>query len=437
MKKTAAFLMALLLTAGCLFALAGCGKRCTAADLSAYLDEEGFVAGLCQTDLEAVVKRYTGIKDPEEYRCNDQCDPGWRIFSDRYRFSLTYYENVDENTGTVNLNLAASTVPGLSLPCGIRFSDTASKMLKRLSLDFDLKKDFDSDYVVLWKEEGKRIVASKTNGCVIPEDGIGGFRIQYVEAIPIVQPDGSERTVRRTLSFLFDSTESKLGLFSMSITEDLGVSETDASAQTPSVLSAYLDEQGFVAGMSQAELIAKAEEIEGGELIGMHWDGVNGGGWQATCGWQNGGTIAYYENDYRAYEEEKYAVYSNKVTVIAESEGLNSPAGIRFSDTLPDVLKKLSVEGDPINVFTPDPGRTDVMTLFAEGNVTLKLSRVTDLGTPTRLEFVETSTRTLDDGRVDTVVRRITFSFADGNGTLNNYMISVTERYPLKENAAE
>ena len=433
MKKTAAFLLALLLTAGCLFALAGCGKRYTPSDLSAYFDDTGFVAGLCQTDLEALVKRYTGVNDLEEYRCNDSGDPGWRIFSDRYRFSLAFYENVDENTGTVNLHLAVSSVPGLSLPAGIRFSDTADKVLKRLSLDFDIKKDFDSEYVVLWKEGDKRFVASQTNGCVIPEDGIGSFLLRYSEAIPLTLSDGSERRVRRTLSFLFDSAESKLGLFTMSITEDLDLSETDASAQPQSVLSAYLDEEGFVPGMTQAELIAKAEEIEGGELIGMHYDGVDGGGWQATCGWRNGGTIAYYENDYRANEEEKYAVYSNRVTVLAESEGLNTPAGIRFSDTPSDVLKKLSVEGDPANEFTPDPGKTDVMTLYAEGNVTLKLSRVTDFGTPTRLEFVENSTGTLDDGRVVTVVRRITFSFADGNVTLNNYQISVTERYPLPE----
>lgn len=431
MKKTAAFLLALLLTAGCLFALAGCGKRYTPSDLSAYLDDLGFVAGLCQTDLEAVVKRYTAINDLEEYRYDDLDNRGWKIWRNQYRFSFTVRENVDENTATVNLNLAASTVPGLSLPCGIRFSDTADKILKRLSLKFDLKNDFDSDYKILWEEGDKRFYALQMNGCVIPEDGIGHFRFQYSEVVPLSLPDGSENTVRRTLAFYFDDVNSKLGMFSMSITEDLGGIETDETEQSPSVLSAYLDEEGFVPGMSQAEFIAKAEEIEGGEVEGMHYDGVQGGGWQA------GGTFAYYTNDYRADEEQKYAVYSNKVTVNAESEGLNSPAGIRFSDTLPDVLKKLSVEGDPINVFTPDPGRTDVMTLYAEGNATLKLSRVTDLGLPTRLEFVETSTRTLDDGRVDTVVRRITFSFADGNGTLNNYTISVTERYPLKENAAE
>ena len=431
MKRTAAFLLVLLLLAGCLCSLAGCGKRYTAADLSAYLDDLGFVAGLCQTDLEALVKRYTGVNDLEEYRCNDSGDPGWRIFSDRYRFSLAFYENVDENTGTVNLHLAVSSVPGLSLPAGIRFSDTADKILKRLSLKFDLKNDFDSDYKILWEEGDKRFYALQMNGCVIPEDGIGRFRFQYSEVVPLSLPDGSENTVRRTLAFYFDDVNSKLGLFSMSITEDLGVSETDETEQSPSVLSAYLDEEGFVPGMSQAEFIAKAEEIEGGEVEGMHYDGVQGGGWQA------GGTFAYYTNDYRANEEEKYAVYSNRVTVLAESEGLNPPAGIRFSDTPSDVLKKLSVEGDPVNEFTPDPGKTDVMTLYAEGNATLKLSRVTDLGTPTRLEFVETSTRTLDDGRVDTVVRRITFSFADGNGTLKNYMISVTERYPLKESAAE
>ena len=229
MKKTAAFLMALLLLAGCLSTLAGCGKRYTPSDLSAYLDKEGFVAGLCQTDLEAVVKRYTAINDLEEYRYDDLDNRGWKIWRNQYRFSFTVRENVDENTATVNLNLAASTVPGLSLPAGIRFSDTADKILKRLSLKFDLKNDFDSDYKVLWEEGDKRFYALQMNGCVIPEDGIGHFRFQYSEVVPLSLPDGSENTVRRTLAFYFDDVNSKLGMFSMSITEDLGGIETDES----------------------------------------------------------------------------------------------------------------------------------------------------------------------------------------------------------------
>jgi len=431
MKKTATVLLALLLLAGCLSTLAGCGKRYTPSDLSAYLDKEGFVAGLYRADLESLVKRYTAINDLEEYRYDDLDNRGWKIWRNQYRFSFTVRENVDENTATVNLNLAAFTVPGLSLPCGILFSDTADKILKRLSLKFNLKNDFDSDYKILWEEGDKRFYALQMNGCVIPEDGIGSFRIQYVEAIPLVQSDGSERTVRRTLAFYFDDVNSKLGMFSMSITEDLGGIETDETEQSPSVLSAYLDEEGFVAGMSQQSFIEKVEKIEGEEVGVLQWDGEYGGGCEISS------TNGSYSNGYVAKEDEGEAVYYNTISMTANLKGLKLPAGIRFSDTLADVLKKLSVEGDPLSEFTPDPGETDVMTLYAEGNATLKLSRVTDLGTPTRLEFVETSTRTLDDGRVDTVVRRITFSFADGNGTLKNYTISVTDRYPLKENAAE
>ena len=200
---------------------------------------------------------------------------------------------------------------------------------------------------------------------------------------------------------------------------------------TAADLSAYLDEEGFVAGMSQQSFVEKVEKIEGEKVGVLQWDGDHGGGCEINS------TNGSYSNGYVADEDEGEAVYYNTISMTANLKGLKLPAGIRFSDTLADVLKKLSVEGDPVNEFTPDPGETDVTTLYAEGNATLKLSRVTDLGTPTQLEFVETSTRTLDDGRVDTVVRRITFSFADGNGTLKNYTISVTERYPLKENAAE
>ncbi len=197
---------------------------------------------------------------------------------------------------------------------------------------------------------------------------------------------------------------------------------------TAADLSAYLDKEGFVAGMSQQSFIEKVEKIEGEKVGVLQWDGDHGGGCEINS------TNGSYSNGYVADEDEGEAVYYNTISVTANLKGLNLPAGIRFSDTLADVLKKLSVEGDPVNEFTPDPGETDVTTLYAEGNVTLRLARV---GIALRLEFIERSARTMDDGRIDAVTRRVRFSFADENGTLKNYSISVTERYPLTQSSAE
>ena len=200
---------------------------------------------------------------------------------------------------------------------------------------------------------------------------------------------------------------------------------------TAADLSAYLDEEGFVAGMSQQSFIEKVEKIEGEKVGVLQWDGEHGGGCEINS------TNGSYSNGYVADEDEGEAVYYNTyntLSMTANLKGLKLPAGIRFSDTLADVLKKLSVEGDPVNEFTPDPGETDLMTLYAEGNVTLRLARV---GIALRLEFIERSARTMDDGRIDAVTRKVGFSFADGNGTLKNYSISVTERYPLTQSSAE
>ena len=214
---------------------------------------------------------------------------------------------------------------------------------------------------------------------------------------------------------------------------------------TPSDLSAYLDKEGFVAGMSQKEFVEKITKIEGEEPDGYNWDG------EYSCGWDAYTETGSYSNCYVALEEEGIAVYTNAVSATAKPKGLKLPAGIRFSDTPSDVLKKLSVEGDPLSEFTPDPETTDVMTLFAGGNVALKLTdhrltqtetEETDPGTvvcvwdvkyPLVLEFSEVTTRPLDYDRTDTVTRTVRFLFADESSPLGSFYIDVTERYPLMQ----
>lgn len=214
---------------------------------------------------------------------------------------------------------------------------------------------------------------------------------------------------------------------------------------TAADLSAYLDKEGFVAGMSQKEFVEKVEKIEGEKVKVLQWDGDQCGGCEINS------TNGSYSNGYVAVEDEGEAVYYNTISVTANLKGLKLPAGIRFSDTPSDVLKKLSVEGDPLSEFTPDPETTDVMTLFAGGNVALKLTdhrltqtetEETDPGTvvcvwdvkyPLVLEFSEVTTRPLDYDRTDTVTRTVRFLFADESSPLGSFYIDVTERYPLMQ----
>ena len=214
---------------------------------------------------------------------------------------------------------------------------------------------------------------------------------------------------------------------------------------TAADLSAYLDKEGFVAGMSQKEFVEKVETIEGEKVGVLQWDGVNGGGCEFNS------TNGSYSNGYVAKEDEGEAVYYNTISVKAKLKGLKLPAGIRFSDTMSKVLKKLSVEGDPVGEFTPDPGKTDEMTLYAEGNVTLKLTdrRLTpteteetepgtvacswDVPYPLVLRFSEVTSRPLDYDRTETVTRTVSFAFADESSALGIFYIDVTERTPLMQ----
>ena len=65
------------------------------------------------------------------------------------------------------------------------------------------------------------------NGCVIPEDGIGQFRLQYTEIFTAVTSDGREERVIRSLGFYFDSKDADLRLFTMSVTEEFDVAQSE------------------------------------------------------------------------------------------------------------------------------------------------------------------------------------------------------------------
>ncbi|MBR4770102.1 MAG: hypothetical protein IK090_04140, partial [Clostridia bacterium] len=190
---------------------------------------------------------------------------------------------------------------------------------------------------------------------------------------------------------------------------------------TPSDLSAYLDKEGFVPGMSQSAFREKVEKIEDEKVDGLHWDGEYGGGWDAYS------TNCSYANGYVAKMEEGVAVYSNTVSASAKPKGLKMPAGISFSDTLAAVLKKLSIEGDPINDFKPDPDDpdgADVMTLYSKRGKKLKLSDLRpaegdseeetseESGFALELEFYDVFTAKVTGGRQRTVQRTIRLSFA-------------------------
>ena len=123
------------------------------------------------------------------------------------------------------------------------------------------------------------------------------------------------------------------------------------------------------------------------------------------------------------------------------------PAKIRFSDALEEVLKKLSIDADPANAFTPDSDESNVMTLYAEGGVTLKLTDCrrdhgeTAEETPDAidysyiLEFLESSTQALSDGRAETVTRTIRFFFTENSG-MQHLILRVSERYPTRQSSA-
>ena len=193
-----------------------------------------------------------------------------------------------------------------------------------------------------------------------------------------------------------------------------------------SVFSDFLDREGFVAGMSQGNLLDIAEKYSK-DLdpsivpVYCHYDGEFGGGCMAS------GELFGYTNDYHA--EDGKVRYSNSLYTAVEIKDLVLPCGITFDDSVGDALEKIGIDRNIYQKTVMEHSSTtylEQLPLYNENGVSLVFENwaLTQLPVETLYHYVITYTE-----KVGTVTRTVTLSFLDGHNKLGLVEISVVDEY--------
>lgn len=206
--------------------------------------------------------------------------------------------------------------------------------------------------------------------------------------------------------------------------EQAGVLSADEYGDILTAFSAFLDDEGFVSGMTQGQMtgIADRYAYEGRTIhktiAGFHWDGTDGGGWKCM------GELFGVSNEYRS------GVYTNSLYTSVPLDGLTLPFGITFDDALSAVLGKLGLPVDP-DEFVPDRENGLSMTILSRDGRSLTLTDyfrdpIADYAFRRRLTFTE-KTLVTNGGSTTAVERRIELNFADETKGIVMLTMTVTE----------
>ena len=207
--------------------------------------------------------------------------------------------------------------------------------------------------------------------------------------------------------------------------------------QDVAVLTVWLDDEGFVPGISQSEMIDKMKGYTHngrwsvGDFPGVHYDGQNGGGYDAT-----GGEYGF-ANDFSASNDRTTAVYTNSFYTRVPLDGLTLPLGMGFDDTLHYVIEKLGIGIKLPSEFTPDGGNDYTMTLYEDERYTLVFKNLNFsegliiTKAPYELIFTENYTFTRDSGSVSNVTRTMKLLFKPDEDMLYEFGVIIRESYNL------
>ena len=203
-------------------------------------------------------------------------------------------------------------------------------------------------------------------------------------------------------------------------------------------LAVYFDELKFVPSLSQGDFISQTEKYSYNGVgvidivLGCHYDGPTGGGWQAT------GELFGFYNDYSADDESGIANYSNRLYTTVQLGGLDLPFGVVFDDTLATVLQKFGIDLDLESNFAWDEGHPGTLTLYDDERSLLQLFnyKLSSESSPKpnyncELRYTETSQYTRGDGRIADVTRQINLFFPDANDKLGYFEMLVKETYSI------
>lgn len=193
----------------------------------------------------------------------------------------------------------------------------------------------------------------------------------------------------------------------------------------------YLDDIHFVPGISQKDFedqigayMYNGEKITA-NMVGMHYDGLYGGGLSMYS------DILSACNDYTVTEDEKYAVYTNKLTTSVQLGGLDLPNSISFDYTLSMVLLSLDIDVDLEGDFADAEDAKIILRSDETSSLTLTDLSLSadDPGYSYQLAYEENYLTIRASGKEATVTRYVRMSFDKDDTTLCSLSIAVIETY--------
>lgn len=233
MKQLCVFLSAFLL-----FTLVGCNNieisnstKADITDFTAWLDNEGFVPMMSQSEMIAKMDSYTYNGQSVHYAtagCYYDSEYGGGYFAngENFDFANDYKRSEDKKTADYT-NSFYTKVPldGLTLPLGIEFEDTLRDVMAKLGMTVDLPSDFTPDEgtdvtMTLYKDKRytlvfKNLYFSKEQIKVdVP------YELVFTENYTFTQESGRESNVTRTIKLTFASDEDMLHEFSVEVREN-------------------------------------------------------------------------------------------------------------------------------------------------------------------------------------------------------------------------
>ena len=192
----------------------------------------------------------------------------------------------------------------------------------------------------------------------------------------------------------------------------------------------YLDEMLFVEGTGQEGWIDQVStyKYEGEkiskQLLGYFFDGCDGGGYNTYHKLELFG----YSFVTKFYDEENYAVNSGVLYTTVALEGLDLPSGITFEDNLFEVLKKLKVNAYSEEYLSScEPGD---LIIYEGENEVFKLQKLEKNG----FLLLYTENYPSENGEA---TRKLSMTFYDIANTLDNFYVSVDEKWPYPYGESE
>ena len=204
------------------------------ADIPAFtewLDSEGFVPGLSQSDMIEKMDGYTNngqsvANTATGYFYDGYNGGGYAAGGENFGFRNDYQASDNKKTADYT-NTFYTRVPldGLALPCGIEFEDTLRDVLDKLNISSDPSANFTADegsdiVMTLYRDERYTLIFKNWLLSEEPIEVDIPYELIFTENYAFTRESGRESNVTRTIILTFKPEEKTVHDFRVKVHEN-------------------------------------------------------------------------------------------------------------------------------------------------------------------------------------------------------------------------